>query len=88
MVGVIAAIGDQTADRAGSAQQGVCHGDIVGIPGREQQNAWPPVCIGQRVELARPPAARLAEGLGEGPPFPPAAERCALICVLSIAAVP
>jgi hypothetical protein len=40
------------------------------------------------VELARLPAARVAEGLDEGPPFPPAAERCALMCVLSIAASP
>jgi len=46
------------------------------------------VGVGQGVDFRRPPAARAADGLAEGPPFPPAAERCALMCVLSIATVP
>ena len=34
-------------------------------------------------DLRRPPAARTPDGLELGPPFPPAAERCAFTCVAS-----
>jgi hypothetical protein len=88
MIGVVAAVGDQPTDRPGTLDQVGCDGDVVGVAGRQKQNARPPLFIGQRVELARPAAARVADRLEEGPPFPPAAERCALTCVLSIAAVP
>ena len=35
--------------------------------------------IGQRVDFGRLPAARAADGVVEGPPFAPAAERWALM---------
>ncbi|WP_146618596.1 hypothetical protein [Rhodoplanes elegans] len=38
--------------------------------------------IGQGVDFRRPPAARTADRLLEGPPFPPAAERWDLMWVL------
>jgi len=88
MVGIIAAVGDEPADRPGLVQKTCRDGDVVDVAGRQQEDAWPSILVGQRVELARPPAARGADRLLEGPPFPPAAERCALIWVLSIAAVP
>ena len=44
--------------------------------------------IGQGVNLGRPSAARSADGVGEVPPFAPAAERCALTDVLSALVVP
>ena len=60
----------------------------LGAPGREQQNPWPTGIVAQRMERGCPAAARAADRLREGPPFPPPAERCALMWELSIAAVP
>jgi len=88
MVGVVAAVGDQAADRAGPVQQGAGEADVVDVSGCQQQYAGPPLTIGQGVELARLAAAREAERLGIGPPFAPPAERWALMCVLSIIARP
>ncbi len=55
---------------------------------REQENPRPAKGVAQRMERGRAAAARAADGLLEGPPFPPAAERCALTWELSMAAVP
>ena len=44
--------------------------------------------VAQRVKLARLAAARVAERLEIGPPFPPPAERCALMWELSMATLP
>jgi len=88
MVGVVSAICDEPSDRPGQVEQGSGDGDVVDVAGRQQQDAGASLLIGQRVELARAAAARVADGLEERPPFPPAAERCALMWVLSIAAVP
>ena len=86
-VGVIGLVGDQSRNRTGSAQQRGCHGHIMLIARRDQQNARPTGGVGQRVERGRAAAARAPDRLLEGPPFPPAAERCALTCELSIDAV-
>lgn len=40
--------------------------------------------IDNSMDFCRSPAARAADRLEVGPPFPPAAERCALAVVLSI----
>ena len=88
MVGVVSAVGDEPTDRPGKIEKSSGDSDVVDVARGQQQNARAPLLIGQRVELARPPAARMADGLEERPPFPPAAERCALMWVLSIAAVP
>ena len=88
MVGVVGAIGYEPANRTRRLQQGAGEADIVDIAGRKQQNARPALAIAQRVELARPTPARFPDRLEIGPPFPPPAERWALICVLSIIAGP
>ena len=88
MIGVVAAIGDQPSHRTGGLEEGPRDADIVDVTGRQQQDPRPPLTVGQRVELARFAAARLPERLEVGPPFPPPAERCALMCVLSIIATP
>ena len=44
--------------------------------------------IDNSMDLCRSPAARAADRLEVGPPFPPAAERCALAVVLSIIWMP
>lgn len=88
MVGVIGAIGHEPPDRSGAVEKTGCDSDIVDVTGSQDEDARPALGIDERVELARAATPGLAERLLEGPPFPPAAERCALICVLSIAARP
>ena len=86
MVGVVSLVGEQAAERIGGAHQGRGHADIVDVSGAEQQHARPSAVVDQAVELGRPAASGAADGLVEGPPFAPAAERCALTWVASIAA--
>ena len=62
--------------------------EVMGIARRQRKGNGPASRIGQGVDLGRAPAARAANGLREGPPFAPAAERCALMWVLSTAAEP
>ena len=88
MVGIIGTVGHQPSERAGAIEKACCDRDVVDVAGSQDEDARPALGIGERVELAGAAAARLAEGLLEGPPFPPPAERCALMCVLSIAAKP
>lgn len=88
MVGIIGTVGHQPSERAGAIEKACCDRDVVDVAGRQDEDARPALGIGERVELAGAAAARLAERLLEGPPFPPPAERCALTCVLSIAARP
>jgi hypothetical protein len=87
-VGVVGLVGDQSLDWASSGQQLLRHHDIMDIARRNQQNAWLAGCVSEGVDRRRASAARAPYAFIEGPPFPPAAERCALTCELSIAAVP
>ena len=79
MVGIVSAVCDEPADRSGKIEKGGSDSDVVDVAGGQQQDARASLLVGQRVELARPAAARVADGLEERPPFPPAAERCALM---------
>lgn len=79
MVCVIPAVGEEPTDRSGQVEQGSGNGDVVYVAGGQQKNARASLLVGQRVELARPAPARVADSLEERPPFPPAAERCALM---------
>lgn len=88
MVRVIRFVSHKVPDRAGALDQLYCDCDVVGIAGGQDEDARPAFAVRERVELTRAPAARGSERLLEGPPFPPAADRCALMCVLSIAASP
>jgi hypothetical protein len=88
VVCVVGFVGEKAPDRAGTFDQLGCDGDVVDIAGRQNEDARPAFCVRERMELAGLAAARFAERLLEGPPFPPLAERCALMCVLSIAASP
>ena len=88
MVGIIGTVGHQPSERAGAIEKACCDRDVVDVAGSQDEDARPALGIGERVELAGAATARLAERLLEGPPFPPPAERCALTCVLSIAAKP
>ncbi len=88
-IGVVAAIGNEPIEAPGGRlDQLRRHGHVVDVAGREHQQARPALGIGQSVELAGAAAARDAYGLRESPPFAPPAERCALMCVASMATVP
>lgn len=88
MVRVVGFVRDEVPNRAGALDQLCCDGDVMGIASGQDEDARPAFAVRERVELAGASAARCSERLLEGPPFPPAADRCALICVLSIAASP
>ena len=75
--GVVGAVGEETG-RVRTAEQTAGTDQVVGVAGREQQGSWTALVVGQRVDFGRSPAARAADGVGEGPPFAPAAERWAL----------
>ena len=59
----------------------------MGLAGRHDEGQGPAKGVGYGMNLSRPSAARSPDGLGEVPPFAPAAERCALTWVESIAVV-
>jgi hypothetical protein len=64
----------------------VGHADIVDVAGAEQEHTGPATLVDQAMDLGGAASARAAYGLEEGPPFAPAADRCALTWVASIAA--
>jgi len=48
---------------------------VVHVARSQREGVGPAVMIRQRVNLGHPPAARTADGVVEGPPLAPAAER-------------
>lgn len=88
-VAVVTAIGDQPVEAtAGGPDQCRRHRHVAGVAGRDKQHAGAPNGVGQPMNFADAPAARGADVLREGPPFAPAAERCTLMLVESIATDP
>lgn len=85
---IVSAIGQQSARQAGGGQELSGAGQIVSVAGRNEERKRAPQIIGQRVDFGRAAAPRPTDRVTEGPPFAPAAERCALMCVLSIDIVP
>jgi len=85
---IVSSVGQQSARQAGRSQELSGAGQIVSVAGCDEKREWAPQIVGQRVDFGRPPAPRAADRVTEGPPFAPAAERCALMCVLSIDIVP
>ena len=59
-------------------QQRISRRAIGDVAASQQEGDGPTQAIGQRVDFRRAPAARAADRLILLPPFPPAAERCAL----------
>src|SRR5512143_1310879 len=86
MVGVIALVGQQSSEWSCGLDQRLGHVDVIDVSGAEQQHTGASIVVDQAVDLGRSAATRAAYGLCEGPPFAPAAERCALTWVASIAA--
>lgn len=85
---IIAAIRDQPVGWPNPVHQRVCHSYVIGIACGKQKHARTAQGIRRAMELRCPAPARPAYALGEGPPFAPAAERCALIWVASIDTIP
>lgn len=77
-VGVVALVGQDVASPGRAGEQGRGDGDVRDVAGREDQGKGAAGDVGEGVDLARLAAARRADTLDFGPPFPPKAERCAL----------
>ena len=85
---IVSSVGQQSARQAGCSQELSGAGEIVSVAGGDEKRKRAPQIVGQRMDFGRPPAPRAADRVTKGPPFAPAAERCALMCVLSIDIVP
>jgi len=59
-------------------------GDVSDISRCQREAKQPALAVRDGVDLGRPATARAANLLCFAPPFPPAADRCTLIDVLSI----
>ncbi len=86
LAGIVGTVGNQLVGYGDATQESSGANEVVGIAGRDREGERTPILIGQRVNLGRPSAARSPDRVDEVPPFAPAAERCALTWVESIAA--
>ena len=84
VVAIVALVGDEGAHRRSERQKGWSSGDIGVLAGSEMECAGPAIRIAQCMDFRGTSAARAADRLFMLPPFPPLAERCALIEVESI----
>ena len=83
-VAVIGAVGMDDAARGQVAQQCFRRAAVGGLARRQVEGERPALRIGDGVDLGVAAASTDADRLGVRPPFPPAAERCAFTCVLSM----
>ena len=78
-IGVIGPVGENCLGLMAHCQQTTDPDEVMDVAGRDQQDMGAADIIGQGVDFCRLSAARAAEGVVEGPPFAPAAERWALM---------
>jgi len=83
-VAVIGGIGGAQPGRRERLDEGLSERRIAALAGGYVQCEGTAAAIDNSMDFCRSPAARAADRLVVGPPFPPAAERCALAVVLSI----
>lgn len=76
-VGVIALVGEKTANRPRCVEEVCGHGDVRDVAGRQPQHGRAPQKVGHGMDLGGLAAARGADRLRLRPPLPPWAERCA-----------
>ena len=86
--GIVGPIGDQGLGCGNASQQSLGACEVMDLPGGDGEGPRAAVFVGYGVNLGRPSAARSSDGIVEGPPFAPAAERWALMCVESTEAAP
>ncbi len=75
---VVGAIRDEAPGGADAVQECGSARQLVGVAGRYDERARPAALVDKGVELGGASTAGGADGMGKGPPFAPAAERCAL----------
>lgn len=83
-VAVIAFIANEGRHGRRECQKGRPRGNVCVLSRSEMKCARSAIRVAQRVDFRRPPTARAADRLFMLLPFPPLAERCALIEVESI----
>ena len=84
---IVGTVGDELAWGSGDGEQIARSGQIAAVAGREDEGEWAAELVGQRVNLGGTSTARPPDRMSAGPPFAPAAERCALTCMLSSEAI-
>ena len=77
LAGVIGPIGQQLARCRHEPEYGGGSDQVVGVACGQDQSPGAAQLVGQRVDFGRSPATGGSDGVVEGPPFAPAAERCA-----------
>ena len=82
-VAVVGGVGDQSFGRRQATDEGEGNRGVAALTGRNLDGQGPARAVDGEMDLGGPAAARAAYGLEAAPPLPPAAERCALTCVLS-----
>jgi hypothetical protein len=78
-VGIISSVGKHSFGPMAHCEQAAYSDQVVDVAGRDQQNMGAADIIGQCVDFGRLAAARATDGVVEGPPFAPTAERWTLI---------
>ncbi len=78
-VGVVSLVSEHVAGPAGAGEQRGRYGDVGDVAGRQDQSEGASDGVGEGVDLGRLAAARGADRLRFRPPFPPNAERWALM---------
>ena len=77
--GIIGSVGDDALRPKPQGEQAASTVEVVNVSSCDQQGIRSPDLIGQRVDFGGLSPARAADGVVEGPPFAPAAERWALM---------
>lgn len=83
-VGVVGTVGLDDAPLGQVDQQMLGRAAIGRLARRQMKGERAAMAVGDGVDLGVPATPTAADRLRAGPPLPPAAERCAFTCVLSI----
>ena len=87
LAGIIGPVGNQPPGHGDASQYRRRADQVVGLSGRQGEGHGAADVVGQGMNLGRPSAARSSDRVFELPPFAPAADRCALTWVESMAVV-
>jgi hypothetical protein len=83
-VAVICLVGQHDGTRRKIIEQDIGGTAVGDVAAGQQEAERATLAVGERVELAVSATSADPDRLGERPPFPPPAERCAFMSVLSI----
>ena len=87
LCGVIGPVGEKPFGDWNALEKHGRTDQVMGLSWRQRECDGAAQRIGYGMNFSRPSAARATDCVFEVPPFAPAAERCALICVESTAVV-